>query len=283
MNNFWQRTLTGALFVALLIGAIFWTKYSFILLLFITCLLGLLEYVNLFKDRTYKPDIIATVTSGAGLCLIWSVMFILPTNDYLEHNAVTLMVICLLLSPVISLIHEKKLVINNIQLSLLAVLYLNLGLFCFAGIAFLKYYPETVSSGPYNRYILLGYLILLWSSDTFAYLTGRALGKTPLAPKISPKKNWEGSIGGAVCTILISLLLYKTIGFLTLYQWIGLSVIIVVFGTIGDLIESRLKRVLGVKDSGNILPGHGGILDRFDSLLFSAPFAYAFLVLTTFY
>jgi phosphatidate cytidylyltransferase len=283
MSNFWQRTLTGTLFVAVLVGAIFWTRYSFILLLFTICVLGLQEYVTLFKERENKPDMIATVTSGAGLCLIWSVLFIIPENDYLENNAIVLMIICLLISPLISWINGKKLIISNIQLSLASVLYLNLGLFCFAGIAFLKYYPETVSATPYNRYIGLGYLLLLWSSDTFAYLTGRAFGRTPLAPKISPKKTWEGLIGGTICTILVAVIIYKTMGYLTLPQWIGLSVIIVVFGTIGDLIESRFKRVMGVKDSGTILPGHGGILDRFDSLLFSAPFAFAFLVITTFY
>ena len=124
-------------------------------------------------------------------------------------------------------------------------------------------------------------LLLVWSSDTGAYLVGSLIGKTPLAPKISPKKTWEGTVGGWVFSMLVSIALFYIFkeDFLELWQFMALALICGVFGTLGDLVESKFKRSYDIKDSGNLLPGHGGMLDRFDAFFLVVPYVYIFLSL----
>jgi len=133
-----------------------------------------------------------------------------------------------------------------------------------------------------DKQLLLSVFIILWAADTFAYLTGKYLGKHKLAPSISPKKTIEGVIGGLIGSLLVSLFLYKILDLHTniqLLKFIGLTVIIVIFGVLGDLLESRFKRLANIKDSGNILPGHGGFLDRLDSFIFAIPFIWAYIMI----
>jgi len=131
----------------------------------------------------------------------------------------------------------------------------------------------------HNTYFLLGFFILIWLHDIFAYLTGILLGKHKLLERISPKKTWEGSIGGAFFTIVGAYFLSIIVNDMNLVEWIGLAIIIIIFGTFGDLFESMLKRKLEMKDSGSIMPGHGGILDRLDSILLATPFVFLYFVL----
>jgi len=284
MSNFWQRTITGTLFVIVLVGCVLWNKYSFIGLLFVICVLGLWEYATLFKGRAHKPNRLGTVVSGSVIALVWSLANLGIENRLLSSYIGGFLLGSLFFPVLIEVIWNKKPSLKNIGLSYAGIFYINIGLFCLSTIGFSHCLDgQVLDARCYFRTPVLGFFILLWSSDTFAYLTGRAFGKTPLAPNISPKKTWEGSIGGAICTVGISFALFKLFGYYNIYQWVGLSIIIVVFGTFGDLIESKFKRVLGVKDSGTILPGHGGILDRFDSLLFAVPFAWAFLMLMSNY
>lgn len=133
-----------------------------------------------------------------------------------------------------------------------------------------------------DKELLLSIFILLWASDTFAYLTGKYLGKHKLAPKISPKKTIEGALGGLIGSIIIAFFLYEAFDFnhlMGLLKFIGLTIIIVIFGILGDLVESRFKRLAEVKDSGDILPGHGGFLDRLDSFIFAIPFVWAYILI----
>jgi phosphatidate cytidylyltransferase len=124
---------------------------------------------------------------------------------------------------------------------------------------------------------VLAVFILIWSSDTFAYLAGRAFGKRKLAPNISPGKTVEGAIGGLIGTMLIGWILFETFGDYRLLDYLIISAIVFVFGTLGDLLVSRLKRTIGIKDSGSLLPGHGGFLDRFDSILIAGPMVYLYI------
>jgi phosphatidate cytidylyltransferase len=126
---------------------------------------------------------------------------------------------------------------------------------------------------------MLGFLLILWLNDTGAYLIGSWIGKHKLFERISPKKTWEGSMGGAFMALLTSWGMALLVKGIPLWQWISIGLIIVIFGTLGDLVESMLKRSLGIKDSGTILPGHGGILDRFDALLLAVPFVFVFLAI----
>jgi phosphatidate cytidylyltransferase len=138
--------------------------------------------------------------------------------------------------------------------------------------------PATLS-GPYHYGVVLGFLVILWLNDTGAYFVGSLIGKHKLFERISPGKTWEGSAGGAFFAVLtawgISFIFKQLDGM----QWMILAILIVISGTLGDLVESMLKRSLGIKDSGTILPGHGGLLDRFDAVLLSAPFVFVYLVL----
>jgi phosphatidate cytidylyltransferase len=129
------------------------------------------------------------------------------------------------------------------------------------------------------KYMVLGFFLLVWANDTFAYLTGVTFGKHPLFKRISPKKTWEGSLGGALLTIAFSYLVFKYLGVISLIDWIIVAALIIIFGTFGDLSESMIKRLAQVKDSGNILPGHGGMLDRFDAVLFAAPVVFLYLLI----
>jgi len=129
----------------------------------------------------------------------------------------------------------------------------------------------------YNPEILIGTLFIIWTYDTGAYISGILLGKHKMAPSISPKKSWEGFFGGMVFAIIVGILFAKFTSLLNITDWVFLSIIIVLSGTAGDLFESLLKREAGVKDSGKIMPGHGGILDRFDSLFMVIPFVFLYL------
>lgn len=267
MSNFWQRTLTGFVFVIVLVGAIMYSSLSFFLLLLFINTLGLWEYAAMFDGRPEAPNQWVTTAIGTVIFMLLLAGSLLPVPAYMAK-----LIIPLLFVPFITELYSgRQDPFQRAGLSVGGILYFILPLYCFNLIA---------TSGvhfSYDWHLPLSYFILIWSSDTFAYLSGRAFGKHKLFERISPKKTWEGSIGGALCTVAIALALHYFYGVYTIPVWIGLALIIVVFGTLGDLVESMLKRSLAIKDSGNILPGHGGIFDRFDSLLFSAPFAWAFL------
>lgn len=144
-------------------------------------------------------------------------------------------------------------------------------------VPFILFYETAFgNTEEFDGHLLLMVFVLVWSTDTFAYLVGRKLGKHKLAPAISPGKTWEGLAGGIVGSILVALLFFKFSPFYDIWFYILSAIIVSVFGVLGDLFESKLKRLAGVKDSGKMLPGHGGFLDRFDSLLLVAPPFYVF-------
>ncbi|HFC00552.1 MAG TPA: phosphatidate cytidylyltransferase, partial [Phaeodactylibacter sp.] len=150
--------------------------------------------------------------------------------------------------------------------------------FFYIGASFALIQFIAINNGVFYPKIILGLLLLTWANDTGAYVIGSQVGKTPLFPRISPNKTWEGSLGGVVVTFVIAWLLGVYVKKLSTTDWLVLAGLVSVFGSIGDLIESMLKRSLGVKDSGNIMPGHGGFLDRFDAFMFLLPFAAVYLL-----
>ena len=159
----------------------------------------------------------------------------------------------------------------NIAYTLLGVIYVILPFMAFFALGFV--------AEVYNYRIPLGFMLILWGNDTGAYLVGKFLGKHRLFERISPKKTWEGFVGGVLLALVTSLVLAHYFSVLATWQWVGMALIVSVFGTFGDLVESMLKRSQQVKDSGAILPGHGGLLDRFDGLLLAAPVVLVFLKL----
>jgi phosphatidate cytidylyltransferase len=138
------------------------------------------------------------------------------------------------------------------------------------------------SDEEFKPQIIVGVFALIWCNDTFAYIVGKSLGKNKLLERVSPKKTIEGFFGGLIAAIIAGLIIFNVLDLYTLGIWISLGVIASVFGTIGDLVQSNYKRQAGVKDSGNLMPGHGGLYDRLDSAIYASPFIYAFLQLITY-
>ncbi len=271
MKNLITRSLTGLIYVACLVGAILGGHIWFWILLTIFAVLGIGEFNRLSNNHSVSTttsffDVLMAILALGGVSA-----FLYSGNWSLPLCAMALYLLCLaVLRPVLQLyIHDKNPLahlVNSIFGQIYIVLPLTLLLMLY---------------GFSNKYFILNIFILTWVSDTGAYCVGSMLGKHRLFPRISPKKSWEGFAGGLFFCLLGAFLLYRfcpgsMIG-LNLWQSLTFGAIVCIFGTWGDLVESMIKRSIGVKDSGNILPGHGGILDRIDSLLIAVP-AVAFFI-----
>ncbi len=208
---------------------------------------------------------------GIVMALVLFVVGSLISMNLLAVKFLALIIPFISATYIISLFQKRTFPFNDIAYTFLGIAYVTLPFFLFSKLGFME--------GTFNYALPLGFLILLWTNDTGAYLAGRSFGKRKLFERISPKKTWEGFFGGLILAIVAAVNLEKYFGDLPLWQWISIAAIISIVGTLGDLVESMLKRSLHVKDSGNILPGHGGFLDRFDGLLLAAPMVYVFLLL----
>ncbi len=264
MSNFFQRTLTGAIFIIVVLGAVLMGGYTFAALFFIVNILGLAEFYSLLEKNGIRVQKFSGVFLGSFLLAI---VFL--------HLAGSLPADFLLLLPAVLLfVFANELFLNrpnpfsSIAYTLLGIIYISLSLSLFIAIPFVH------SAGGYGSSVVIGYFVILWTSDTAAYLVGSRFGKNRLFERISPKKSWEGVIGGLICGLIAAYILAQYYRQFSLLQWLIIAIVIIVTGIIGDLVESMFKRNMQVKDTGHILPGHGGILDRFDALLFSAPFVF---------
>ncbi len=270
MNNFLQRTLTGAVFVILVIGSILWNHYAFSFVFLVFTILGVSEFYALISKTESKPFGFSGILISGFLFLITSYIAISNINIHF----LLLLLPLLFADFIIELFRNHKTPFQNIAYTFTGIFYVALPMSLLNFIS-----NPSFSQGIYSKGILIGFFLLIWSNDTFAYLTGMKFGKHKLFERVSPKKTWEGSIGGLIFSLIVAYILSIFVKELNSIQWLGMSIITVVFGTLGDLTESLLKRSLGIKDSGNILPGHGGILDRFDAVLLAAPFVFIYLIL----
>ena len=274
MKNFITRALTGVLFVAVLVGCILFNPLSFGVLFLIISAMTVIEYGQLINAHTDSHVNIYITALGAGYLFMAFMGYC--TNMALA--SVFLPYLLLLLYMMISELYLKREnPIGNWAHTMLSQIYVALPFALLNVISFQNDF--TSSEVAYNPVLPLSIFIFLWMSDTGAYCIGTLLGKHRLFERISPKKSWEGSIGGAVVAIIAAVILAHFFPILNIWEWIGLALTIVVFGTWGDLTESLFKRQLGIKDSGHILPGHGGMLDRFDSALMAIPAATVYLYL----
>ena len=268
MKDLLTRTLTGILYLAVFIGALLAGKYTFAVLFLAISLIALWEFYNLVILMGYQPMRYLGMTIGAVLFLL--VFYICSFNKSL---AISLLVIpFIILVFILELYRNQSNPLANISYTLLGILYVSLPITLFNQFAF--YFSQ-----EYTYQIVLGFFILLWINDTAAYVFGISFGKHRLFERISPKKSWEGFIGGTIITILSSFLLGNFLNLLSRPDWIFIGLIISVGGVFGDLVESMFKRTAGLKDTGKILPGHGGMLDRIDSVLLCSPLVFAYLML----
>jgi phosphatidate cytidylyltransferase len=270
VNNFTTRTFTALFFAIAMVGSAILGQTVFFVLLLIITLLGLHEFTGMVTKGDTRPALSVVLIAGG---LVFGILSahaagIMPPAGLAA--ALPLFFLILLAE----LWRKSPNPFTNAAYGVLAVGYIALPL----GLLMYLFDPS-VHSGPAHYGLLLGFLIILWINDSGAYIVGSLIGKHKLFERISPGKTWEGSIGGGLAAMAAAYGLSYLFPQLDSLHWVILSAIIVITGTLGDLVESMLKRSLGLKDSGKILPGHGGILDRFDAVLMSAPFVFVYLAL----
>ncbi|GKU82503.1 phosphatidate cytidylyltransferase [Niallia sp. NCCP-28] len=257
-----QRIITAIIAMAVFIPFVYMGGWPLILLTFLLSAIGLFELLRMRHIRLFSfPGIFS-------LLVVW--LWILPNNYDGLLNAISLSKIEIGLFAVLFYLtymvaSKNKFTIEDLSYSILSVIYMGVGFLFFVEIR------ETA-----GLWMLIYSLFIIWATDSGAYFIGRAFGKRKLWPEISPNKTVEGAIGGIICACIVSVL-FSLFGNIEWYIMVFITIILSAFGQIGDLAESALKRHFGVKDSGNLLPGHGGILDRFDSLLFVWPLLYFIL------
>ena len=268
-----QRTITGFFFVSILLAAVYFGAYSTLFIFIIIVLLGIDEFYSLVKkSKEIKP--IAFFGTFAGLVIF--LLLAMAAQQTIPYTYTFFCIPFVFIFFIIELYRKKNHAFLNIAYTLLAIIYVVLP---FAMLYHIGFYNGNEFTDTFNYQIIIGFFLLLWANDTGAYLAGRFFGKHKLFERISPKKTWEGSIGGGLFALLWAYLISLFFDDLALNQWLILAIITVIFGGLGDLVESMHKRNLNIKDSGKLLPGHGGILDRFDGLFLAVPFIYTYLQL----
>ena len=276
MNNFFRRTLTGAWIVIFTLGGFWLHPVSFFLTGLVIMAGAQYEYYLIIRNTGIRLQVIPGITAGAATYILATLI----AARILNIRFFLLLIPVVVIIMIIELYRRQEKPFESLAHTLFGVIYVAVpfSLFPFAafareGISSLLPHEQIVFSPG----IIIGFFILLWVNDTGAYLSGITAGKHRLMERISPKKSWEGFIGGIILTVLIAWLLSDWLGVIDTGQWITVALIIAVGGTYGDLIESMLKRSTGIKDSGTIMPGHGGFLDRFDSTLISFPLVFLFI------
>ncbi len=275
MSNFWQRIITGTVFIAVIVGAIYF-QFVFELFLIVQAI-GVWEFIGHgIPHIGAAKKVFYTVWSSLLYVLFIQLLQRLNAEEIVHSfpvNYILAPTILLLFIPlVIELFSTQKTPLECISKLWFAVGYVSLP-FALATTISTQYAVENSSAMP----LLLVVLLFIWSNDTFAYLTGRAFGKTPLFTRISPKKTIEGTVGGILITTGVAWFIYSPEYPISQVNFLIFAALVCVTGILGDLVESMFKRQWNIKDSGTILPGHGGILDRFDSFILVMPFAYVFL------
>lgn len=281
-NNFIQRAITGIIFVGVLIGCILGGPISFTLLFALITALTIHEFGNIVSKQP-DVEINKPICMLAGVFLFFGFAYLGVMPGQTEILIPYLFLIIYLL--VSELYLKKKNPLSNWAYAMMSQIYIALSFAMLNVLAYHSIGNEGELSNyqvQYNPILPLSIFIFTWINDTGAYCTGMLFGKHRLFERISPKKSWEGSIGGGVFSIIAAIVMAHYFPFMPISIWIGLALTVVIFGTLGDLTESLLKRTIGIKDSGNILPGHGGMLDRFDSTLMAVPAAVVYLYVISF-
>jgi phosphatidate cytidylyltransferase len=272
MKNFIVRTVYGFIFAVVVVGSILISPYLFALLMLMVTVIGVFEMNKLLPipDETGKTSAMVLISTVLVYLLI-----ALTGLGIIDPKILFLLVLPLLFPFVHALFSIKHSFGELVARHYAPVFYVALP----SALTLFFYNPVFVgeAAGPV---LLLVVIVTVWVNDTFAYLTGSLIGKHRLYERISPKKSWEGSIGGLVFSLLIAGLFAHYSKFLAVDRALIIAILVVVFGSLGDLIESMLKRQAGVKDSGSLIPGHGGILDRFDATFFAIPFVFVYLIMT---
>lgn len=269
LSNLTLRILTGVIGAPVLIGLTYLGGWPFAIAVAACGLVAQDELYRMLRAGGAEPDRLAGFVIGGLIALRLFIPYAVPVA----------LILALLLIAFNPFFRQKPHPLTSLPATFFGVLYPT---FFFSFLIDLR----EANALPYENlesfFLALSVFLLIWATDTFAYFTGKSIGKRPLAPSVSPKKTWEGSVGGAVGAVLVAVVLKLTL--LDFVQWhnvIVIALICGVFSQLGDLAESKMKRSVGVKDSGTILPGHGGVLDRFDALILAVPIVYLYLIMAT--
>ncbi len=282
MSNLAQRVVAGVLGATILINAIYWSEWSFFLVFAFIMSFSLWELYSLLEKSGYKPMKIQGLVLANALFI--GVLGVQKMQNYQEWFLFVMLAANFLLFILKLYDKNDSQPFVSLAFTILGIVYVAIPF----GLLLEASYREGIVDSDkarlvlgmvYNPQIPLGILFCLWASDSGAYFVGRKLGKTKLFERISPKKSWEGLAGGMFFSQMVAWGLSVYFTSLEAWQWFSISAMIVIIGTYGDLVESMLKRSLSIKDSGSVIPGHGGFLDRFDGLLVAMPFIALFLKL----
>jgi phosphatidate cytidylyltransferase len=288
MSETLKRAISGAIYILLLLTSILYSTESFFVLFGLFLIIAIYEFCNLIQTNKFLPILLGiliyttiTLVSNYNKITTETINQFLNTDFEISINIQELEIVLLAISLVVSikcilfLFYDKFQKINTSSKYLYLLGYIILPFVFITKISF--------GINDYNPKIIIGLFILVWTNDTFAFIVGKSIGKNKLYEKISPKKTIEGFIGGIIFAIIAGYLISKyyikaspQFSERSIMIWCSIAVIVGIVGTIGDLIESKFKRIAGVKDSGKIMPGHGGILDRLDSVIFVAPIIFLF-------
>ncbi len=270
MNNLAKRTITGIVFVLLIVGSIITDRHLFSLLFLLITAMGLWEFYSLVEKAGIAPNKYAGIMAG---------MFLFASNAMIALNIAPKEIqmgnfVLIFLIFLFELYRKLPNPFTNIAFTLFGLLYVAVPF------SLLNFFPNPAFlPTAYDHKLLLGFFFLIWINETGAFLVGTAIGRHRLFERISPKKTWEGFLGGGLLSIITAVVVSKYYTQIMMIDWILIASIVVVCSTYGDLFESMFKRSINAKDSGTILPGHGGILDRFDGVIMAAPFVFVYLTL----
>ena len=283
MTVFQQRATTAVVFSAVMLTGLFWNAWSFHLLFLIIATGSIWEFLNMTLPNDAHKNLRKIIGASAGFTLVAIKYgaFLQVASSGSMHNfsfvfeaskILDLLLFTAFVLLIIELYLKAELPFNNVALTLLSLIYIALPFSLFSPLLTM----DSINI-KHNATTVAGILFLTWANDSFAYLVGSKIGKTPFFPRVSPKKTWEGTIGGGIFCMITAGIIAQFFTQLDTLDWLIIGGIIAVFGTLGDLVESLLKRSVGVKDSGSFMPGHGGFLDRFDAFIFCIPFVYFYL------
>lgn len=262
MNETLKRSLAGVVYMFLIVGSALLGEKILILVFLILGIASIYEVQRLLKFKNLIGYLLlaALLYSLASFRIYFSYVFVLIP--------LVIVIKFLLLKDLFS---KRDFVIISDKKPLIS------WLFIVPSFLFLCLLPSV--NGDYEPYLFISFFVLVWVNDSFAYIIGKNIGKHKLFERVSPKKTIEGFLGGLIMTIIFSIIIFQIIEIYNLLIWLVIATLVSVFGSLGDLVQSKFKRVANVKDSGSIIPGHGGVFDRMDSTIFSITFVYAFLLI----
>lgn len=282
LKNLIVRTISGLGLLAIVLGAAYAGVWGYgALLLFIT-IVGVWEFYGLARAKGIEPQRGLGLIGTASLSLTGCALAI---STYIENELTSLLMIafgviaalCIALSFIVEIFRNRTTPTLNIATTIMGMVYVGLPMGVMAIIPILLDNNLDFKCPEWNPLIFLFYLFLVWGNDVFAYLVGVTMGKHRMCERLSPKKSWEGFVGGVLGSLAMGALGAWALD-ANYYVWLGLALVVSITSVLGDLVESMFKRDAGVKDSGGFIPGHGGMLDRFDALIVSAPFAFFYLI-----